>query len=810
MSGSEPVPRWPALHNPLAFACANDFEHLGRVRDLEKNLRAAAEQARSEAKPAEREVLRAFLERLPGAQDSERKERLRDCLDLLGSGDGSDARVALPTRHPAWDLPPPAATLDASVQYIKGVGPKLGELLARRDIHTVRDLLFVLPRTYEVRVEGLRIADLRDGMSASVTGEVATVSDRRFRGRRRLEVLLQDGSGGLRLQWFHVPRGRFVERFAKGVRLRASGVVRRYRGTLNIAHPETRVLDGEGADEDVSDPLVVHYPEIEGIRSSHLQRIIRPLLPRLHDLPDPLPGELLAARHLPPLNLALAYLHAPPTPDDVPKALGASSPWQRRLIYEELLLLQLAVLSRKAQTRGTRGFKVDCLLRQGAAELLPFKLTDAQARVLGELEHDLASGQPMNRLLQGDVGSGKTAVALSLVYGLIKAGTQAAIMAPTEILAEQHARTALKLLTPKGLRPALLTGGMSAPERRDVLRGLASGNIDVVIGTHALIQDAVKFKRLGVAVVDEQHRFGVLQRARLLELGQESLGVVPHMLVMTATPIPRTLALTVYGDLDVALLDELPPGRRPIQTRVFRERERADVYAQVRSATAEGRQAYIVFPLVEESESEGMQALKAATVALDELSAGPLSGCRLDLLHGRLSSDDKDRAMRRFSRGETQVLVATTVVEVGIDVPNATLMVIENAERFGLSQLHQLRGRVGRGSAQSHCFLLAGHAVSHEAWDRLMVMARTSDGFRIAEEDLAHRGPGDFIGTRQSGLPGLMQADLGRDQQLLLEAREDAQRMLQSDPELAQDRHLGIREALENSWAKRVSLAQVG
>jgi len=508
----------------------------------------------------------------------------------------------------------------------------------------------------------------------------------------------------------------------------------------------------------------------------------------------------------------LAALHAPPMGTSVLDLNARRTPWHARLIYEELLLLQLAVVQRKARAAKERAtvLQITHPLLEVAREILPFEPTAAQARVLGDLEKDLGNSTPMNRLLQGDVGSGKTAVALTAAVACAREGLQSVIMAPTELLAEQHARVALRLLTAADVRVDLLTGSASAPERRRILAQLADGTIQVVVGTHALIQKDLRFAKLALCIIDEQHRFGVMQRARLLEMGRESLGTTPHTMVMTATPIPRTLAMTAYGDLDVSVIDTLPPGHQPVDTTLFREHERNAMYAKVRTAVEMGRQAFVVFPLVEESEGKGMAHLRDATQAAEELATVQLQGLSVQLLHGRMASDDKDSIMRSFVRGDIGVLVATTVIEVGINVPNATVMVIEHAERFGLSQLHQLRGRVGRGKHRSACFLLAQYAASDEAWQRLMVMTKSQDGFEIAEQDLAIRGPGDFVGTRQSGLPALTIANLARDGIWLTKARHDAMHMIECDPTLSDDCHLALARSLVVHWKGRAELARIG
>jgi len=563
---------------------------------------------------------------------------------------------------------------------------------------------------------------------------------------------------------------------------------------------------------EIGDAIIPVYTEIEGLRPPQLRRIVHATLAAARQLSDILPEGLRHKHHLPPLADSIRCLHAPP-PDTSLEALHSmATPWHRRLIYEELFLVQLSVLKRKAEATRQPGHSIpfeESLVAE-AARLFPFMLTGAQHRVLGEIEADLKRDVPMTRLLQGDVGSGKTAVAVAAVAAVARAGLQAAIMAPTELLAEQHARVALPALQQVGIRGALLTGAVVGSERRRILAELADGRLQVLLGTHAVIQDEVHLRALALGIVDEQHRFGVRQRARLVAMGREGLHVNPHLLVMTATPIPRTLALTVYGDLDLSLLDELPPGRTPAETRLYRDKYRDQVYARVRKEVEAGRQAYVVFPLVEESDAEELEGVRDATSAAEELANGMLQGLRLGLLHGRMSSDDKDRVMRAFVAGEIQVLVATTVIEVGIDVANATVMVIEHAERFGLSQLHQLRGRVGRGRFRGLCLLVARYTPSEDAWRRLAIMEKTHDGFVIAEEDLAIRGPGDLIGVRQSGMPLLSVANLARDQKILAMARDDAAALLAEDPLLEAPAHALLRRKLEQVWLDKGDLAQTG
>ena len=828
-----------AIANPLRFAARDDFEHVDRVRDLDATLRRAAERLQAFDPPATvLSVLRAFVDALPqnGVPHAQRVEALRSTLVKLDEltaavceAVGIAAQPPVEPRSPPAESPAPiekrpprpraprsaapaGLSLESPVQYVKGVGPKLAALLNAHEVRTVEDLLHFLPRRYEDRRAMAAICDLQDGVNATVEAEVLARSERRYRGRKGLDVAVGDPSGVLHLCWFRMPGEGFLDRFQKGRRLRVSGQVRFFRGMPQMVHPETMMLSEAVEVESAADAIVPVYTEIEGLRPAHLRRVVRGALPAASELVEVLPEWILSRRQLPPLEEAIRSLHQPPPTIALDLLHRQGTPWHRRLIYEELFLVQLAVLRRKAEAEAQPGHAIplgESLLDE-AHRLFPFTMTSAQTRVLAEIEADLKRPIPMNRLLQGDVGSGKTAVAVAAAAAVARAGFQASIMAPTELLAEQHGRVALTALAGAGFRGALLTGAVVGSERRHILTELQTGRCQVIVGTHALIQEEVRFHKMALAVVDEQHRFGVRQRARLVAMGRESLKSVPHMLVMTATPIPRTLALTVYGDLDLSLLDELPPGRVPAETFLYREKQRDQVYARVRQVVETGQQAYVVFPLVEESDAEELEGVRAATSAAEELANGFLSGVTVGLIHGRMSSDDKDRVMRSFVNAEIQVLVATTVIEVGIDVTNATVMVIEHAERFGLSQLHQLRGRVGRGRVRGLCLLVARYTPSEDAWRRLKIMEATNDGFRIAEEDLSIRGPGDFLGTRQSGVPLLSVANLARDQKILQQARDDASELLSVDPELQKPEHARLRDRLTQVWQEKLDLAQIG
>src|SRR3989441_7555675 len=608
--------------------------------------------------------------------------------------------------------------------------------------------------------------------------------------------MLRDESGYAQASWFH---GAYLARvFERGQRLVLHGKVTRFKGAVVIQQPDYEIVES-GDDERLhTGRLVPVYSLTEGLA----QRALRALLWRIvdtfaRDVPEALPDAVRARRKLVTLAQALRDCHFPETD----AALGTA---RRRLTFDDFLLLQLGLAILRSRTTRARGVAMNPR-GQLVARLrgsLPWPLTGAQERVWNEIRRDMAAPFPMHRLLRGDVGSGKTVVAALAVLTAIEAGYQAAVMAPTEILAEQHFMTFRQLLEPLGVTVALLTSASRPRERKARRAALAAGEIACVVGTHALVQEGVEFRRLGLAVVDEQHRFGVEQRARLRAKGEH-----PDLLVMTATPIPRTLALTLYGDLDVSVLDEMPPGRQPIKTVARTESKRREIYEFLRKQIADGRQAYVVYPLVEESEAID---LKAATDMARHLQEQVFPDLTVGLLHGRLGLEEKDAIMRRFKAGEIHILVSTTVIEVGIDVPNAALMLIEHAERFGLSQLHQLRGRVGRGPWKSYCILLTAGKPTEDAERRIEAMTQTNDGFRIAETDLSLRGPGEFFGTRQSGLPQFRVADLLRDAAILEDARIEAQGIIATDPELKDDAHRGLREGLLQRWRGKLGLASVG
>lgn len=695
--------------------------------------------------------------------------------------------------------------LDQPVQYVKGVGPKRAEALARVGVRTARDLLYHVPRRYEDASTVARIASLEVGMDATVIGEVTSKGVIPTRvGLRIFQAMIRDESGLIECSW---PGQPFLDRvIRKGDLLLVTGPVKFFHGR-QLQPREYVILGRAGEDAGEEGKVLPIYPATEGLSQRVIRGIIDNnldrLLPHL-DTEEVFPPEWLQRAGIPVLRDAVEALHRPSTLADADRG-------RRRLAYEELFFLQLLHAQahhRATATRAGIAFHRTDELIGALYRKLPFQLTGAQTRVIREIFTDMAAPRRMNRLVQGDVGAGKTVVALFAMLLAVENGYQAALMAPTEILAEQHARTLRKLLDGLPIEVALLTGRLGAAERRATLEQIATGAAAIVVGTHALIQETVRFHRLGLAVVDEQHRFGVKQRLALSEMGATEEGgtrIHPDVLVMSATPIPRSLALTLYGDLDLSILDERPPGRQPVRTGLRSEQARGRIYEFIREEVGRGRQAYIVYPLVEESEKVD---LKAATAEYERLSGEVFPDLRIGLIHGQMPADEKDATMRAFVAGDLDILVSTTVIEVGIDVPNATVMIIEHAERFGLSQLHQLRGRVGRGAEASYCILVASG--DQETADRLRIFAGTEDGFEIARADLRLRGMGDLFGARQHGLPAFRFFDALRDEDLLARARADARQLIEKDPELDLPDHQRFRDTLSSRYGDRAKLFDVG
>jgi ATP-dependent DNA helicase RecG len=699
-------------------------------------------------------------------------------------------------------ITPAKPALEWSVDRLPGIGEKRVAALGNAGIYTIGDLLYYFPRRYLDRSTVTPINRLKADQEVTVVARVMQFTVQKGR-RSRFVLIVGDGTGFLHCVWFS-RLTYWYKMFKPGEWLALSGKVGVFKG-FQMTHPEFDRLGMSGEGELVhTGKIIPLYPSNEalgqaGFDSRGFRRIIHGALKKYSDqVTESMPEALVTRLGLLPLPSALAAIHFPA---DFAGLQGA----QRRLKFDELFFMELLVaLRRQHQHENTGGIRFETVgeLTRNLVASLPFELTAAQKRVLHEIRADMKSSRPMNRLLQGDVGSGKTVVALITMLIAVENGYQAALMAPTEILAEQHYLTIRALLEALGVEVVLLVGGQKGSERERILERIAAGEARIIIGTHALIQESVDFHQLGLVVIDEQHRFGVMQRATLREKGLN-----PDVLVMTATPIPRTLTMTVYGDLDVSVIDELPANRKPIRTFWRDESRRTRIYHFLRSRVAEGAQAFIVFPLVEESEKSD---LKAAVHSYKAMSTTFFKDFRLGLLHGRMNPAEKDEIMAAFKRHELQILVSTTVIEVGVDVPNASIMLVEHAERFGLTQLHQLRGRVGRGSRQSYCILISYGALSEEARTRLETLVATTDGFKIAEVDLQLRGPGEFFGTRQHGMPELKLADPSRDLQLLRLAREEAFRLVEEDPQLRSQATLGTRHHFMKNYQERFGLGWVG
>jgi ATP-dependent DNA helicase RecG len=691
------------------------------------------------------------------------------------------ARTKRPARPRAEGEP---VALDALTTVLNGVGPVNAERLEKLGIHTLGDMLYHFPRRYDDYSQQVRIRDLRYGTEVTIIGEIKSISKRQGKGRRfSTEAIVQDESGGLRVNWFNQPW--MIGNLNIGDSIVLSGKVDQYLGRLTLNNPEWELLDKEQLH---TNRIVPIYPLTADLGQRWLRtlmnRVVTHWAPRV---PDPLPATVVESANLEPLSEALLQAHFPDSQEQITAA-------RQRLAFDELFLLQLAVLQQKQVWQGQTARRFDAPKEWLDSQIahLPYQLTNAQQRVLADLLKDLDSGRPMNRLLQGDVGSGKTVVAALCMAAVIRSRAQAALMAPTSILAEQHYTSLQRLLVGEGnlqtseLR--LIVGSTPEAEKQEIREGLQDGSIKVVIGTHTLIEDPILFSQLELVVIDEQHRFGVGQRAAL-----RAKGTNPHLLVMTATPIPRSLSLTIYGDLDLSVIDEMPPGRLAVSTHLVLPRERERAYKLIRREVEAGRQAFIIYPLIEESDAS---ETKAAVDEQKRLKKEVFPDLKVELLHGRLNAEDKDKAMAAFRDGKAQVMVSTTVIEVGVDIPNATVMLIEGANRFGLAQLHQLRGRVGRGADKSYCILIPDHEDAAEN-ERQQALLETNDGFILAEKDLAQRGPGQFLGRQQSGFLDFRLASLS-DARLIDKARRQAEQLLAADPALSQPQHHALAVAVKD------------
>jgi len=684
--------------------------------------------------------------------------------------------------------------LATPVEFIRGVGPGRAELLERLGLRTASHLLFNFPRDYQDLSDERKIASLEEGRSQSVRGVVEEVgaASSGF-GKSRVSILVADGSGHLRATWFNQPFMR--DKFRQGQPLLLTAAPK-LRGLMwEMSHPQITWLADE--ESPLETKLVPLYSLTEGLSQFQMRRIEQAAVEQFAGvLEEVFPPALLKNYRLMPLVDAVRAIHRPADREELERA-------RRRFVFQELFVLQLALSLRRSQQRALPAYELPATARIDARirRLLPFELTASQNAAIAEVAADMALGRPMNRLLQGDVGSGKTIVALYAMLACVAHGKQAALMAPTEILARQHADTLAQLLEASRVKWALLSGGLGKSERANLLQQAASGELNVVIGTHAVVQDDVQFKELGLVVVDEQHKFGVRQRAALRQ-GERA----PHYLVMTATPIPRTLGMTLFGDLDFSTLRELPPGRQPVNTYLVDPDKEARWWEFVRQRLREGRQAFFIAPLVEESENVSAPSVAEA---FEQLTNNELADFRLGVLHGRMTGSEKQQTMADFRSGRTQVLVSTTVVEVGVDVPNATVITVAGAERFGLAQLHQLRGRVGRGALPGYCGVLVGE-VSEQARERLEAFAKSTDGFELAELDFSLRGPGDLFGTQQHGLPPLRIADLTRDREVLDETRREAQLLVADDPHLLHPDHARLRQQMMLRYGAALELGDVG
>jgi ATP-dependent DNA helicase RecG len=714
--------------------------------------------------------------------------------------------------------------LGTPIQFIKGVGPRVADALGAKGINTAEDLLYYLPFRYEDRLNPRSISELREGEMASVIAEVRSSGLFRTKKMPIFEMNAGQGRTSLKCIWF---RGTYLEdRFKPGQIVALYGKVEaawKGRG-LQMLQPQFEILgeaDGnEGSEEEKKwnslevGRVVPVYEATGKLTSKWFRRVIHGALEQMGpEIPDAIPAAIRGRMGLIDRRESFWKAHWPDEGESFADLQSQRTPAHLRLIFEELFFLELGLELKRRKARQQKGipFKVDANVRDALKRILPFHPTEAQKRVLREIAEEMQQPSPMRRLLQGDVGSGKTIVAFEAAIIAIENGYQVALMAPTEILATQHYLSARRILEHAGYRIVLLTGSLEQDRKRDIRRHIAQGHAQLVIGTHALLEDKVEFDKLGLVIVDEQHRFGVMQRMKLMKKNADEQ---PDTLVMTATPIPRTLAMTLYGDLDVSVIDELPPGRTPIVTRTVSDVRADEVWEFARKIIGKGQQVYVVYPLIEQSsvgEAGTEKELKAAIKMYDELRKKIFPDLKVGLLHGRMAADEKDSVMRRFQAKEIDVLVSTTVIEVGVDVPNATLMIIEHAERFGLSQLHQLRGRIGRGSAKSFCILMTGGKITDEAAQRLDTMVRTNDGFEIAEKDLELRGPGEFFGTKQAGMPSLRVANLLRDRKLLEAAKLEAAAVVErrSEGVNEEETQRAIRH-LQQHWNRRYGLVEVG
>lgn len=805
-----------ALRKPLLFVSRKNFSNLSVIKDLEATVSDIILKLISyEENSAITEHLKGIRSSFKGFDSKEQEEKRRivlSTLKIISELTQYNEKSSLPDleRQPSEHKDPSHLCVTDQVRYVKGVGPRLSAVLAKRGVVTIEDLLFYFPRKYEDRRNVQTISSVRCDSKCIVIGHVSSV--RRINSRKSgsiYRVMITDPTGSIDLIWFNANR-RYIEgTYRKGVKVVVSGEVTfsRYNRCMQIIHPKPQDIeiledDQETEDQTHFNRIVPIYSLTEGLTQRRMRGVIKAVVEEYADkLTCSIPQEIISRCSLIDLSQAVREVHFPEKFDKVvdlddPEQVEDSLP-HKTVIFFEFLMLELGLGLKKrsiVKKKGTSFINDGDLVRR-FTDSLPFELTYAQKKVIQEIKNDMSAEAPMNRLVQGDVGSGKTIVSIISILTAVESGYQAAIMAPTEILCEQHYRLMVNYLSGLNINIVLLKSALNTAEKRKVTWFIKSGEAQIIVGTHALIESGVEFARLGLVVIDEQHRFGVVQRAKLMDKSSN-----PDSLVLTATPIPRTLAITVYGDLDVSVIDELPLGRKKIRTFYYRdEREsRSELYGRVRSELTKGRQGYFICPFIDESDNPEFKHVKYVGKVYEELKSDVLAEFKIGFLHGQMSSDEKEEVMQGFLKNEINVLVSTTVVEVGVDVPNATFMVIENAERYGLSQLHQLRGRIGRSDLESFCMLVSSRFLSEEAYKKLNIMTETNDGFKIAEADLRMRGPGDFLGTKQSGIPQFKLANLVRDWKLLNKARDVSFSLIASDPEL--NRHRELKEYVKSKW----------
>jgi len=785
------------LETPLDFASKNNFSTLDRMANLEGNVRNLCTKVLTSNPPAKIRtlitILRDSFSGFEKLRPQQKKKKISSALFVIRETIDSVRKNERENIHKGTFVPaeksfPGGNPSSVSIKLLEGIGSKVAESLAKKSIRSISDILFYSPRKYDDRRKIANISEVVPGGSYTIRGKVVSIGDIRNRKRRFFQVVLHDGTQRLRLVWFNYNafylRGLFKKERSFIVHGKAS--VAPTGRNLQMIHPLPQDIEIIEDEEDIGNPLqfgriVPIYPLTEGLTQKKLREAVRNALDGYaREFEGLLPKDIQEKYHLMDLPEALEQVHFPPDQalpvdfDDSESVTGSRA--HRTIIFFEFFILQIGLFSKKRKVDKSQGisFNSTSALSEKLLSSLPFSLTGAQEKAISDIAGDMVSSHPMNRLLQGDVGSGKTLVALVSILRAVESGYQAALMVPTEVLAEQHFRNMNLMTENLGVRIVLLKSALTKADKSRVHEEIRTGQADIVVGTHALISEAVDFKALGFVVIDEQHRFGVVQRARLVSKAQ-----VPDVLVMTATPIPRTLAITVYGDLEVSVIDELPPSRKKVKTFVLgdTQKNRTWFYDRIKKELKEGRQAYFIYPFIEESENEDFKSVRHVTRMVKELGE-EFSEFRVSLLHGRMKSDERDAVMDDFLAKRCDILVSTTVIEVGVDVPNATIIVIENAERFGLSQLHQMRGRVGRGEFESVCYIVHSFMSGEESGERLKIMGETSDGFRISEFDLANRGPGEFIGTKQSGLPNFSFANLIRDSALLSESRDSSRELM--------------------------------